>query len=299
MSFPCGPIVFFPPCPPNCPDVPVYTFENDNLVGQGVFHQNVSNTIGFYGLTNTDGAIDISLDATNNVINLDLNPTLLAGTFPDATTTSKGKVELSIDAEAIAKSSTTVVLTPSNLAALGATTTFAGFVELATEAETAAYISTTLAVTPAGLGAAIGNIVRMDVVNGTADDFAIQLLGATFQMYDGSANMTFNVTGLRLTAAPLTLATGANLNFNGGKIQIAGVDIPADSFVITDSAAGVVTSELLASYFGPHNPTEDWVNTAYIPNRSFDPATVTLPDLATAVLTLLNDLATVKKPNMI
>lgn len=72
-----------------------------------------------------------------------------------ATTTVQGIVELATNAEAIAKASTTVVITPSNLAALGASTTFAGFVELATDAEAIAGVSTTVAITPANLTAAL------------------------------------------------------------------------------------------------------------------------------------------------
>lgn len=56
-----------------------------------------------------------------------------------ATTTNRGVVSgLANDAEAIAKADTSLVLTPSNLAALDASKTFKGFVEQATDAETEA-----------------------------------------------------------------------------------------------------------------------------------------------------------------
>lgn len=42
----------------------------------------------------------------------------VSGTTPDATTTTKGKVELGTDTEALAMSSTGVVLTPSNIGAI-------------------------------------------------------------------------------------------------------------------------------------------------------------------------------------
>lgn len=382
-----GPIIFYPACKPDCPDVPQYTFENDNLIGEGVFHQNVSNTIGFYGITNTDGTITVSLDVPNNAISIDLNTELLGGSFPDATTTSKGKVELSTDGEAQAKTSTTVVLTPSNLAALGATTTFAGLTEFATSAETIALASATLAVTPQGLGAAISGIVRLGEANTTTSNTSIDMDGNQLQILSGAMTFTVNGSVVSILGAPLTLGAASFLNFNGAKlqfvgvdmtassilgttgtagvptsysladfvrlgennisdtvdtyvnlsggasfsvltgtngftvaalgtyfggllnlgsgsklnfdsghIQVSGVDIPADSFVRTDSAAGVVTSELVALYFGPHSTTEAWVFPAYVPDRDIDPATCTLSELATAFVTLVHDLEAVKRP---
>ena len=71
-----------------------------------------------------------------------------------ATTTNEGIVsELATNAEAQAKSDTSRVLTPSNLAALTASTTFEGLVELATDAEAVAVTATNRAVTPANLAA--------------------------------------------------------------------------------------------------------------------------------------------------
>lgn len=81
-----------------------------------------------------------------------------------ATTVVQGIVELATNAEAIAKASTTTVLTPSNLTALGATDTFAGLVELATDAEAIAGISTTVAITPANLTAALATAGDLESV---------------------------------------------------------------------------------------------------------------------------------------
>ncbi len=81
-----------------------------------------------------------------------------------ATTTVQGIVELATNAEAIAKASTTVVLTPSNLAALGASETFAGLVELATDAEAIAGVSTTVVITPANLTAALATAGDLESV---------------------------------------------------------------------------------------------------------------------------------------
>ena len=387
MSCCNGPIIVYPRCAPDCPDVPAYVFQNDNLIGEGVWNQTADGTVGFRGVTNTDGTIIVTLDTVNNAISIDLNAELLAGSFPDATTTSKGKVELAIDAEAQAKTSTTVVLTPSNLAALGATTTFAGLVELATDAEAQAGTSTTLAITPASLALVTGPALKMGLGNVTSSDTTFDFSGAKFELTAGSGLYRFNGSGLRIEGQPLVLATGGDLNFNGGKlkvtgvdvpaesvlgttassgvptsyelgsfirpavtnyltgateldltggdmvingsgftftfndfeitnsfpfsfntgstvnfngghIQVSGVDVPADSFIRTDSAAGIVTSELVALYFGPHTVTEDYFIDPFIANRSFDPATVTLPNLAIVVASLIQDLAAVHKPNL-
>ena len=95
-------------------------------------------------------------------------------TFPDAdvdlsniraaSTTQSGHSELATDAEAIAKTDTARVLTPSNLAALGGTATFAGLLELATDAETQTGTDTARAITPANLAARTATETRTGVV---------------------------------------------------------------------------------------------------------------------------------------
>lgn len=385
----CHPTVIklYPACVTACPETPEYTFENANLAGEGVFYQKVGNVVSFYGVGNTDGTITVTLDATNNFISLDLDAELLAGNFPDATTTAKGKVELAIDAEALAKTSTTHVLTPSNLAALGATTSFAGFVELATTAEANALTDTTRALTPGSMSTLMSTVVHGNDDQSFGGSTSIETTGGTWQWITSTGTYTLSDTGLRFEGVPVVLATGGHLNFNGGKIQLAGVDVPANSVIGTTAVAGTptsflktvfiqrdqtsvatggttivditggawefdngpgfvefsdggmifdstplviaagadlnfatgsriqvlgvdvpadsfirtgasgeTTSELCALYFGPTSTTETWFVPAFVPDRDIDPATCTLPELATAFNTLLTDLAAVKKP---
>lgn len=75
------------------------------------------------------------------------------GNAIQATTTVMGIGETATNAEAVSKASTTVFLTPSNLATgnYQASATFEGLVELATQAEVTAGTDTTRAVTPATL----------------------------------------------------------------------------------------------------------------------------------------------------
>jgi len=68
-----------------------------------------------------------------------------------SSTTQTGISELATDAEAVAKTDTARVLTPSNLAALGASATLAGLIELATNAEALTGTDTVRGITPASL----------------------------------------------------------------------------------------------------------------------------------------------------
>lgn len=91
-----------------------------------------------------------------------LNPTPTDVVVP-ATTTTAGIVELTTDAEAIAKADTERAITPSNLAALAASATFAGFVELLTDAEAQTGTDTARAMTAANLQAVTATTTRKGV----------------------------------------------------------------------------------------------------------------------------------------
>jgi len=147
---------------PNNPVV-LYGAENINLIGVGVYDGQDGNTFQFRGIASANSSIIVTLDAGNNAVLLTLDVTQIIDDLPQATTTQRGVGETATDAEAIAKASLTVFLTPSNLAALIASTTLAGLVELATDAETIAGVSTTLAVTPAGLASLVDTLEQTRV----------------------------------------------------------------------------------------------------------------------------------------
>lgn len=107
----------------------------------------------FRGIASGSNSLGVALDNTNHTVLLTLDLTLIVNDLPQATTTQRGVGETATNAETIAKASTTVFLTPSNLAAIPASPTLAGLVELATDAEAIAGVSTTLAITPANLAA--------------------------------------------------------------------------------------------------------------------------------------------------
>lgn len=138
-----------------CPETETltYTFENQNIIGIGVFDNETNLLVGFRGIVSLTNSVIVALDAANKAITLDFDIDLFVDDLPDATTTQRGVLETATDAEAIAKAATDKILTPSNLAAIGASATFAGLIEIATNAEAITGTSDVLAVTPASLAA--------------------------------------------------------------------------------------------------------------------------------------------------
>ncbi len=87
----------------------------------------------------------------------------------DASLTATGVVELSTDAEAIAKSDTGRAVTPSNLAAMDASTTYQGFIEEATAAEYRASTLGTLALSPEQVWTAAAEVTLTDAATIAVD----------------------------------------------------------------------------------------------------------------------------------
>lgn len=132
-------------------------FNNINLTGVGVLDSATAPNINFRGVASGSPQLTVALDAGNHTIVLTLDVAAITAAIPQATTAQAGIGETATDAEALAKASVTVFVTPSNFAAMAATTTFAGLVELATNAEALAGASTTLAVTPDDLAYVLAN----------------------------------------------------------------------------------------------------------------------------------------------
>lgn len=143
-----------------CPETETltYTFENQNLIGIGVFDNETDRLVGFRGIVSLTNSIIVALDAANNAITLDFDIDVFVADLPDATTAQRGVLETATDAEAIAKAATDKILTPSNLAALGSSATFAGLIEIATNAEAIAGASSTLAIVPSSLAAVVATL---------------------------------------------------------------------------------------------------------------------------------------------
>lgn len=127
--------------------------------------------------------------------------TSFTSTIVDATTTVKGKVELATDTETTTGTSTTVVLTPSNLSARTATESRRGIIELATVAEVLAGVDTERAVTPVGVNAFM-----------TAGDAVTK----NPLMYSQGINMTYAASG----SSGIQVADNDNVDFGTGDFTL-------------------------------------------------------------------------------
>jgi len=296
-----------------------FSCANINLSGIGVFDSQSGNTFQFRGVTSSTAYLGVVLDATNHTIVLSIDTTALANALPQATTVQKGVGETAIDAEALAKASTTHFLTPSNLAALGASTTFAGFTAYATNAQAITGTSTTLAVTPAALAAVLATgPSRQTFANAVARAAAtpafIGELGYqsdTGQLYigygvaagfwraiitDGIQNdiSGFQIsTGTVVMFSKLQINMGGILDFFGGTVETNGVVVPANSVLITSGTPGTVSSSLINTFASTANVDMGWsgfTNSAV--RKTCDCNTVTVAQLAQIVDTLINVLKT-------
>jgi hypothetical protein len=299
MSCNCGSItVVFPPN--TCPTSGTYTASNSNLTGEGVFFQQVSNEFQFYGISNSDGYLVVTLDEPNKAINVNLNAEIISGSIPDATTSVKGKVQLATDAQAQAKTSTTLVLTPSNLAALASSTIFQGMVELATSPETITGTDTTRAVTPAGLKAVtdlqkVTQVTANATVTGNATPaFAGQVLFQqdTKAVYAANSTTTGDWVGITVNNGRLS----GNITIDAGATyKIGPTTVPPLSVLITDGS-GAPTYTLLSSFISGYNAVE-YTQGGYTPIHIVpDADDISLLDLAALVYTLIDDLKAALKP---
>lgn len=168
------------------------------ITALGTDHKSQQNAIGV--LANLETAATNLVAAINEVKTT--ADAAVAGTTPDATTTTKGKVELSTNAETLARVSNDVVVTPATLGSSvnvangvagldgtgkvasaqlptytppTASTTAAGDVELATDVETLALASDTVVVTPGNLGSVRNVANGFAGLDGTGKVAAAQL----------------------------------------------------------------------------------------------------------------------------
>lgn len=232
-------------------------FQNQNITGIGVFDNETGLTIGFRGIVSTDPALTVALNAANKSIELDLDVAAIVATIPQATTTVKGIGETATDAEALAKASALVFITPSNFAAMGSTDTFAGLVELATNAEALTGTSTTLALTPANLTYVIANSTLGTKIFADAVARAAAVPNFEGQYgYQADTNIPYVATGLAAGNWQPMLALG-NLSNTLTGFGATTLAIGAESFVfqmivgstITFTGGGIVTFDSCAIDF--------------------------------------------------
>jgi hypothetical protein len=116
---------------------------------------------------------------------------------------------------------------------------------------------------------------------------------------DGTGEINIQGAGMSV------LFSGADVRFNGGTFafssapvwSIEGVDIPSNSVLITGSSTGVLDSSLISTFLSTANVSTGWsgfTNSAVL--KTGDCNTITLPQLAQVVDTLINVLKTVILP---
>jgi lysophospholipase L1-like esterase len=166
---------------------------------------------------------------------------------PDATTSTKGKVQLATNTEATTGTDTAKAVTSAGVAAAitagvaaavpSATTSVQGKVELATTAETQTGTDTTRAVTPAGLAGTVAT---------TSQKGVIQL--ATNTEVTTGTDTAKAATSAGVAAAITASATPSASTSTAGKVQLA---TSAEALAGTNTAKAIVPSTLAA--YAPRN----------------------------------------------
>jgi hypothetical protein len=314
-----------------------------NLSGICVLDAYNNNTMYFRGIDSGDASIlSVALNATNHTIVLTVNVNALTAALPQATTTQQGVGETATDAEAQGKASTTVFLTPSNLAALPSSEVFAGLIEVATQAEANLGVSDTVAITPLKLVTYLTQQTNLPALwtdtvarNALVPNVTGQLgsettSGMSYTAYGTSAgnwNQNFqlgttaqapnNQVGFNTT---ITFNSGAFLVFTGsgsvafesdavfqGHVDLGyntlarlfnnSVIVPASSVLTTSSTAGQFNSLLINTFASLNNVNTGWTGfTNSAVRKTGDCNTITLPQLAQVVDTLINLLKTPQLP---
>lgn len=242
----------------NLPDNPVeqYSAVNINVGGVGAYDSTSGGTqFNFRGVGSANAMLSVSLDAPNALILLTVSASAIAAALPSATTTQAGVLETATDAEAIAKTATDKIVTPSNFAAMASTTTFAGLAEIATQAEVTAGVASTVFVAPDTLAVLLAT---KKYTTTFADAVARAALAPTFDGQFGSqidTNQGFVANGVgagswlplftfgtsqTITAATTVTLTGVALDFSGtGTINYANDTVNYNGSVVNYTGTAV------------------------------------------------------------
>lgn len=253
-------------CPAaECPDTPEITLQNVNLAGIGTLDGWSSPLGNFRGVEPGNAMVTVTLNNTNHTIVITPVAAAIAAALPAATTTQVGVLETATDAEAIAKSATNKLITPSNFAAMGASTTFAGLIEIATQQEVIDGVSTTLAVTPAGINGLNFFSLANNAANDTEGEVAVNITAGSIT-YFGSAN----ITGITLNDCFLNFVNNAGIQFGAGPI--------ADILLGTDQD-GYAVSYLISNFLSTENVTAYGAPTGILTRTTFAGVAPTVPSV--------------------
>jgi len=232
--------------------------------------------------------------------------------------TFQGLVELATNAETITGTSDTLAVRPAGLAAFAATqkttTTFADAVaraaavplfigqfgaQLDTDTPYIAFAA------PAGSwnqilasGANTFSVTQAFPVTWTIDDgWTLDGTGNGTITFDQFLSILFTATNSLVEFAGTTQFE-ADVNFHStARIQDTGVNVPANSVLTTSGTAGQLNSSLINTFVSSANTQTGYTTFANPATlRTCDTATVTLPQLAQIVGTLIEDLKAIKLP---
>jgi len=324
----CGSLIA-PPCPSIC-TIDGNTFQNINLQGEGLFASVSSGLVSFYGIEGSQ-YIDVTFDAVNKAVQISLDAEAFAGGIPQATESVLGGAKIATQTQTNVGTDDATIVTPLKLSGRTSTTARTGVAALATQGEVNAGTNNTKIVTPLTLATLIyggvpsGTVMLGDtsqsILGQTTWDFdqalSITIAGISFLTLDIDTGITFQ-NGSVTFLSDITSSGGANFSgavefsasgtvqFDSGTtidfqtgtvIQVASVAIPANSVFITSGVAGHLSSALISTFASTANVQTGWTpfsNGAVL--RTCDTATVTLPQLAQIVGTLIEQLKTPKLP---
>lgn len=225
-------------CPTECPETPEITLQNVNLQGIGVLDGWSSPLGNFRGVASANAMITVTLDNTNHTVLLTAIPSAIASALPAATTTQVGVLETATNAEAQAKSATDKILTPSNLAALGASITFAGLIEIATEQDVIDGTATDLAVTPATLNGQNYFSLVAGAMNDTEGDVVLNFSGGSLTLTSSA-----NQAGLILSESFLEFTNNTLITFGAGFVADALIGTDQDGYAVSFDIANFLSTE--------------------------------------------------------
>lgn len=305
-----------------------YTFENGGLQGVGVFDNETDNLVQFRSIASDTLALTVTLDAPTKSIIISFNDELLIDDVPTFTETVRGIGEAATQVETNAGALDDKIITPLKLNDRTATETRTGIAEIATHAEVTTGTDDTRIVTPlklatfAGTQATTRTFVDSVARGGATPNFSGQFGGqldvdTAWYAYGTSAGNwrplltggsvnTLNglTTQLDGTAGEFIFSTFSRVWFVNTIIDWTGSQwtdytgtlMPDASVVITEPATGGSPSSRPITFFlSAINEDSGWTNFSNsLVRKTGDCNTITLPQLAQVVDTLIQTLGTAR-----
>lgn len=277
-------------CTPSTESVE-YTFENQNLIGIGVYNGEADNLVGFRGIASDTLALTVTLDAPNNAIIISFNDELLIDDIPDADETTRGILEVATQAETNAGAVDNKIITPLKLATMQATETQTGVLQIATQAEVTTGTNDATAVSPLKLATFAGTqlttrvfadaVARAAAVPAFDGQLGVQLdtnaLVMATSTIAGGFNISFTILGDLTVGASITtgIINATEANVSGFVVNGAGINVlaplsfevgtefqisgaPATNSVIIGRALGAADALPIADFLSTENVQTGW-----------------------------------------